>query len=480
MNNEPKIQDPKPRYSNPPSPVTTIDRVPPHSAEAEIGVLGAILLDAGTVMGLCFERQLTPESFYVPMHRMVFEAMLDLYNATRPLDILTVGERLKVTGILDQIGGPTALNRIVDATPTSAHAEYYMDIVRDHHLKRQVIDAGRSSERLSYDPSYNGGEVLGLAEQSLFKISANQHGQGQDWGRLLQEMGAILDNEHRGFQGLMTGFKNLDQHLEGLKPANMVVLAARPSMGKTSLAMNIVENIGLGRHAPDSTGRPVGVFSLEMAAIDLVKRMVCCHAEVPSSHISKGFISAVNAGRIRSALEALAEARIYLDDSAGLDINDLRSRARRMRMKHGVELIVIDYLQLIQSKDYAKQGRQIEITNVSAGLKGMAKELGIPVLVLSQLSRAPETRGGEERPKLSDLRDSGSIEQDADIVMLLRRPSRITNSTETDRTLAIVEIAKNRNGPAMMDIEMHFDEHLTRFRDRAPRGVDEAAIKPSA
>jgi replicative DNA helicase len=223
------------------------------------------------------------------------------------------------------------------------------------------------------------------------------------------------------------------------------------------------------------------VFSLEMSAMDLVKRMVCCHAEVPTRVISQGFISTTNQGRIRGALDALQQAPVYLDDSAGLDITELRARARRMKVKHGVELIVIDYLQLLRATDYAKQGRQIEITYVSAGLKAMAKELKIPVLVLSQLSRAPETRGGEERPKLSDLRDSGSIEQDADIVLLLRRPFRIAGATgedKLDKTLAIVEIGKNRNGPAMVDIELHFDEELTRFRDRAQRGVDEASIMP--
>lgn len=469
--------DTSPKYK---STLTQVERVPPHSAEAEIGVLGATLLDGGTVMGLCIERQLSEESFYIPVHRLVFEVMLELYNASRPLDILTVLDRLKAKGSLETIGGPSVLHRIVDATPTTAHAEYYMDIVRDNHLRRQVIEAARAAERLSHDPILTGQEILGQTEQSFFDITANQHGKGQDWNQLLIEMGGVLDNEHKGMQGLQTGFRDLDQQLEGLKPCNMVVLAARPSMGKTSLAMNIVENIALGQRAGDADGRPVGVFSLEMSAMDLVKRMVCCRAEVNSRHISQGFLSTTNAGRIRKALDALGQARIYLDDSAGLDITELRARARRMKAKNGVELIVIDYLQLLRAQEYSKHGRQVEVTYVSAGLKAMAKELNIPVLVLSQLSRNPETRGGDERPKLSDLRDSGSIEQDADVVLLLRRPSRIIGSTKKaseepdDPTLAIVEIAKNRNGPAMVDVEMHFDEQLTRFRNRAHIGVDGA------
>ncbi len=462
---------------NGPIPTTAmVDRTPPHSVEAEIGVLGAVLLDAGPVLNLCVERQLTPDSFFVPLHRTIYEIMLELFNSNRPVDPLTVTDRLKAKGLLERVGGATVLNRIVDATPTAAHAEYYMAIVYDHHLRRQVIQAARQAERLCFDAARSGQDILGESEQSFFDITANQHGHAKDWRSLLKELGGVLDNEHRGFQGIQTGFKDLDSHLEGLKPCNMVVLAARPSMGKTSLAMNIVENIGLGRHSVDGRAKPVGVFSLEMSAMDLVKRMVCCHAGVTPRIITQGYISTTNAGRLRAALDALAQAPVYLDDSAGLDITELRARARRMRVKHGIELVVIDYLQLLRASDYARHGRQIEITYVSAGLKAMAKELNIPVLVLSQLSRAPETRGGEEKPKLSDLRDSGSIEQDADVVLLLRRPSRIAGATaevKNDRTLAIVEIAKNRNGPAMEEVELHFEEELTRFRDRVPRGVDE-------
>jgi replicative DNA helicase len=263
-----------------------------------------------------------------------------------------------------------------------------------------------------------------------------------------------------------------------MKGGNMIVLAARPSMGKTSLAMNIAENVALGKGDMDCRPRPVGVFSVEMSCLDLVKRMICCRAEVSGHAIADGFISQVNHGRLIAAADALSNAPIYIDDSAGLDITELRARARRMKSKYNVELIIIDYLQLLRAPEHSRHGRQVEITYVSAGLKAMAKELAIPVLVLSQLSRAPEARGGEEKPKLSDLRDSGSIEQDADIVMLLRRPCRTASDADRDnRTLAIVEIAKNRNGPAMEDIRMEFDEAFTRFRDGA-RGVDEAAVQP--
>lgn len=473
--------DIKPNSSAPGTGVSLVDRVAPHSAEAEVGVLGAVFLEAGIIMDTCIEKQLVPESFLVPVHRLLFETMLDLHNANKPLDLLTVVERLKANGLLDRVGGPLALNRIVDATPTAAHAEYYMDIVRDHHIRRDVIEAARGAERLCFDPALNGREILGKAEQSFFDISAQQHGKGQDWTQLLSELGSVLDNEHHGIQGLETGFKDLDFIVGGLKPANMIVLAARPSMGKTSLAMNMVENIALGRRINEHRGRPIGVFSLEMSSLDLIKRMVCCHAEVNSRVLNQGFMSTDVKGRIRNALDVLGQARIYLDDTAGLDITELRARARRMKVKHQVELIVIDYLQLLRAQDFAKQGRQIEVSYVSGGLKAMAKELDVPVLVLSQLSRNPETRGGDQIPQLADLRDSGSIEQDADIVMLLRRPSRIQTAKPekdengmpiNDDTLAIVNVAKNRNGEAMKDVHLHFEESLTRFRDRARVGVD--------
>ncbi|MEI6564528.1 MAG: replicative DNA helicase [bacterium] len=462
------------------SKVTPVERVPPHSEDAERGVLGAVLLDADKVMDLCIEKQLEPESFYIPAHRAIFEVMAAMSREGRPLDLLTVGERLKNTGWLDRIGGPTALHRIVDATPTSAHAEYYINIVRDRHLLRKIIETARGAERNCFDPTVEANEVLNHVEQAFFDITANQHGRMRSWEDMVNEIIGTFDNKHKGFLGVPTGFKDLDHTIKGMKSGNMIVLAARPSMGKTSLAMNVAEHVALGKGDAECRPRPVGVFSLEMSSLDLVKRMICCKAGVSGHDISDGFISQTNHGHLIGAANLLSHAPIFIDDSAGLDIVELRARARRMRSKHNVELIVIDYLQLLRAPEYSRHGRQVEITMVSAGIKGMAKELGIPVLVLSQLSRAPEARGNEEKPKLSDLRDSGSIEQDADIVMMLRRPCRTASDPERDnRTLAIVEIVKNRNGPAMLEIRMEFEESFTRFRDAVGHGVDEASVQPA-
>ncbi len=456
-----------------------VDRVPPHSDEAERGVLGSVLLDGEKILDLCVERQLLPESFYVPAHRTVYETMLEMSRERRPIDLLTVSERLQSAGLLDRVGGGTALDRLVDATPTAAHAEYYIGIVRDKFLLRCVIDTARDAERRCYESTDDAMGVLSNVEQAFFDITSRQHGSMRPWQDLIHEMVGLLDNTHRGMEGVRCGFRDIDHYLQGLKPSNMVVLAARPSVGKTSLAMNIAENVALGFGDPENRPRPVGVFSLEMSCLDLVKRMMCCKAEVSAHTISGGFISGVNHGKLMAAADALVGAPIFLDDSAGLDITELRARARRMKAKHNVELIVIDYLQLLRAPEYSRHGRQVEITVVSGNIKAMAKELRVPVLVLSQLSRAPEARE-DERPKLSDLRDSGSIEQDADVVMLLRRPRRGTGSgtgpdgEPEDENTALLDIAKNRNGPAGLEIRMIFQKEYTRFRDAA-HGVDEQA-----
>lgn len=464
----------------PTAAVARLERVPPHSEEAERGVLGAVLLDAERVMDLCIERQLIPESFYVPAHRAIYDVLLGMSRDGRPIDLLTVNEHLKGAGVLDRIGGPTALSRIVDATPTAAHAEYYIDIVRDRYLLRRVIETSREIERNCYQSDAVAQTVLSSAEQSIFDVTVHQHGQMRPWEDLVHEIVRLLDSEHKGIMGLSTGYRDVDRCIGGLKASNMIILAARPSMGKTSLAMNIVENVALGRGDPDGRPKPVGVFSLEMSCVDLVKRMICSRAEVSMQRLSDGFLTKVNHNKLIHAADALVSAPIFLDDTAGLEIAEIRARARRMKAKHDVQLIVIDYLQLLRAPEYSRQSRQVEISMVSAGLKGMAKELNIPVLVLSQLSRAAEQRDKTERPKLSDLRDSGSIEQDADIVMFLQRPSRIPTHPEHDNeTLAIMDVAKNRNGPTNDDIRLEFMAEYTRFRDAVQHGVDEAGIQPA-
>ena len=454
-------------------PVSRTDRVPPYSEEAEKGVLGSILLDPMKVMDLCIENQLDPESFYVPAHKVIFGAMLEMTKQGTVIDALTVAERLKSAGMLDNIGGSVYLDRLIDSTPTAAHANYYIDIVRQKHLLRCIISCARDAENECYTAEQGANLVLSKVEQSFFDITEGQHGFMVNWPEAVKKTMDYVENilrTRRGLSGISTGFNNLDKVLKGLRPSEMIVLAARPSMGKTSLAMNIAERIALAANVPDKTVRPVGIFSLEMSQEALVLRMLCSHAKVSAFHLSGGFAPKGDHPKLVQAASVLSKAPIYLDDTAGLDILELRARARRMKKQYNIELIVVDYLQLLHSKEYERQGRQLETANISGNLKAMAKELKVPVLVLSQLNRAPERSEG--KPKLSDLRDSGAIEQDADVVCLLRRPCRIEGDPEhNEEVLAIMDIAKHRNGPTADNVRLRFEQEYTRFEDLSV-GVD--------
>jgi replicative DNA helicase len=399
---------------------------------------------------------------------------MEMYQAGRAIDLLTVGEDLKKNGRLDQAGGYGFLEGLIDSTPTSAHAEFYMDIVQQKHLLRRIITQAAETIDRCYSPDEEAEQLLSRTEEAFFELSDKKTASSEDWedvvyktaGQILE--GNILEN------GVPTGFADLDKELRGLHNTDMIVLAARPSMGKTSLAMNIVEHAALGRGGGKK--HSVGVFSLEMSQEQLVRRMLYSKAGVPAW---KDFFSDTDHGRLSSAAGHLGKASIIVDDSAGLDVMDLRARARRMKRIYGVDLIVIDYLQLLNDKRRSRDGRQQETASISNSIKAMAKELKIPVLILSQLSRAPEQGGREgNKPRLSDLRDSGAIEQDADVVLLLQRPSYYNKELEAgsgEDTLAVVDIAKHRNGPTS-EVKLNFFREITRFEDRDTRhGVDGAA-----
>ena len=469
-------------------------KTPPHSAEAERSVLGSILLDADAgdnlrVLDLCLTHGLEPDSFYDPRNRILFETLLEMSQATMPVDAITLNEQLRATGRLEAVGGVTAVESLVNATPTSAHAEYYIDIVRQKHVLRKLINTARETERKCYGgDGRNADVILGEAETAFLGIGGETTVR-TDWKSAVDRTFKSIERlfESTGMiEGLPTGFKYIDEKLLGLKKSEMIVIAARPSVGKTSFAMNIAECVAMGadingRPFEGENGRkhPVLIFSLEMDADSLAKRMLCGRAHVSSWRIARNLMprsekADATASLIRAAGE-LKQAPIYIDDASGLDIADLRARARRMKRQHGIELVVIDYLQLCQCREVSKQGRQIEVSRISGQIKSMAKELQIPVIVLSQLSRANEQRGDKnEIPKLSDLRDSGAIEQDADVVMMLRRPSmvRATRDDVETQNLAIVDVAKHRNGETG-DVKMNFFRDFVRFGDRSQK--DETA-----
>ena len=476
------------------SPETALLRTPPNSIEAERGVLGSVLLDVGhdnRVLDLCTESGITAEAFTSGQHRLVFETVAEMSRAGVAVDPVTLLDRLKALERLEAIGGVATIQALIDGTPTSAHAEYYIGILRQKFLLRKIISAAHDAERRCYDETVNADIILGEVEQKFLGISDNNSGSLVSWP---QAIGNTMGHIERLFSlgagavaGLPTGFANLDRKLKGLRGGEMIVLAARPSMGKTSLAMNIVECVALGR---DINGHPmkgdhnrphgVAVFSLEMSTESLAMRMLCGCAGVPGFQIDRGMVSPKSCHQklVRAASE-LSKAPIYVDDAGGLDVMDMRARARRLKKRYGIELVVIDYLQLCNCREFAKQGRQIETSQISGQIKAMAKELNVPVIVLSQLSRAPEQRGDKSnKPKLSDLRDSGAIEQDADVALLLRRPCKTTGDDErADLLLAIVDVAKHRNGPTG-EVRLNFEDQLTRFGDRADHANETDGLQP--
>ena len=450
------------------------DRVPPHSEEAERAVLGCALQDAARILDLCIERQISPESFYVQRHQGIFDAMLALHNERKPVDFITVVERLRETGLLEASGGEDELARLIAGTPTTAHAEYYLQRVYENHLLRRIIDAARVVTEDCYKGDLEAESLLNAAAETFNVMGEQRAGAERTWGSLvIEEMKEVerLIQEKKGITGLSTGFVDIDRKLLGFQPGDLIVLAARPSMGKTSLALNIAENIALGARKLDP--RPVAVFSLELSAESRVRRMICCHAQVSAKDLSAGCIGPQEHSQLMTAADTLRQAPIYVDDTAGLEAIDLRARARRLKRKHKIEFIVVDYLQLMNYSKFAAEGRQRETAAISQALKGMAKELKVPVLVLSQLSRAPETREKTAVPKLSDLRDSGAIEQDADVVLLLRRPCKYKDDKDfEDKRLAIVDIAKHRNGETG-EVQLDFEDRYTKFCNRR-EGVDGA------
>jgi replicative DNA helicase len=450
------------------------DRIPPYSEEAERGVLGAALLDAARVVDLAVESGVSPESFYIRAHQELYELLLKMTQEGRPVDLLTVGERLRVLGRFEDLGGHAFLEGMVDSTPTAAHAEYYLNIVRQKQILRNIIARAIEAQESCFGAEEDADIILGKTEQAFFDITELQRTAIRPWPDLIktamEEIETIFQ-EKKGITGVPTGYHDLDDVLQGLQAGDMIVLAARPSMGKTSLALNIAENVALGVDQPNNEPKPVAVFSLEMSKEQLVRRMICCRGQVPSHKLTGGYLSKDLHGRLMQAASELRKAPIYLDDTAGLEVLELRSRARRMKRKHNISLIVVDYLQMLHYPQFGKEGRQLETAAISGALKAMAKELKVPVLVLSQLSRAPEQRSDSAKPRLSDLRDSGAIEQDADVVLLLRRPARYEEDPQhEDRRLAYLEVAKHRNGRTGM-VELNFEEELTRFENRA-RGVD--------
>jgi replicative DNA helicase len=427
-------------------------RIPPHSNEAEGSVLGALLLDKDAIIAVA--EFLDSNDFYDDRHREIFESCVELYEERTPIDVLTVAERLKKKKVLKKIGGASYLADLANSVPTAAHVEHYGRIVKDSATKRSLMSAASRLVELSLDDSLAANELLDKAESEVFSLT-QQHLEKAfiPVKDALAESFDRLDELHKqseGLRGVPTGFKDIDDTLAGMQKSNLLILAARPGVGKTSLALNIAQNLAV------KYNRPVGFFSLEMSREELVDRLLVAQADIDAWKLKTGRLSEDDFTKLSNAMGELAEAPIYIDDTPALSILEMRTKARRLQVEAGVELLVVDYLQLAQSRRL--ENRVQEVSEISQGLKNLARELKVPVLALSQLSRAVEQRG-EKRPQLADLRESGSIEQDSDVVMFLWREDEENNEN------IILDVAKHRNGP-LKSLKLFFRGDRIKFYGR--------------
>jgi len=441
-----------------------------------MGVLGCALLDPNQCIGECIEK-LKDEgkmAFYDLRHQTIYETLSAMFDAKHAIDLITVQQHLKDRQLLDQVGGIAYLSQLQDAVPSAANLSYYLDIVREKHLLRKLITTCSGVVGKVYDYEGNVEELLDEVEKEVLRVNESR-AQGGNLpiktlvGKAVEKIQNYFDRKG-ALDGLATGFMDLDKMTDGLHGKEMIVIAARPSMGKTSLAMNIAEHVAL------ELNLPVGVFSLEMGAESLIMRMMCSLARVNMRNIRDGFMAETDFPKLTSAAGRLSRAPLFIDDTAGLSILQLRARARRMAQQHGIKLFVIDYLQLLNSTARRSQeNRQQEIADISSSIKALAKELDVPVIVLSQLNRELE-KDKSRKPRLSDLRESGSIEQDADLVGLLYKPDagddEDGNAVESDGVPVNLLIAKQRNGPTG-DVHMTFLKPYTRFESATNRISDE-------
>ena len=440
----------------------------PQSLDAEKGLLGSILHSA-SVLDDCIA-QMEPRHFHLPAHQKIFEILVEMRNAGRPIDLISLTQILEDRRMLDEVGGTGAVTDLFTFVPTAVNADYYREIIHEKFLLRQII--GTCTEYVARAHEEQGDIKILLDEVEARVLAIGEERQKSSLPTMKEMVNeAIVGIEKlvtsRGsITGLSTGFHELDRMTNGLHEGEMFVIAARPSMGKTALAMNIAEHVAL------DGDKPVAVFSLEMSAQQLVQRLLCSRARVNSKNLRDGFIGKNDLNSISSNAAILAKAKIFVDDTPGLSILELRAKARRLHNREKIQLVVIDYLQLLRSNSRrAQDNRQIEIQEISYGIKALAKELKIPVIVLAQLNRNPEQRTGSSagRPRLSDLRESGTIEQDADVVGLLVREKYYAEDEEAKKEAAgkaTLIIAKQRNGPTG-DVSLTFLEEFTRFEDRA-------------
>ena len=437
-----------------------LEKIPPQNLEAEMAVLGSMLIDEDAV-SVAIEH-LDRDSFYKDSHRKIFEAILELYNANKAIDLITLTEVLKRNGNLDGIGGASYLTGLVNSVPTAANISHYTSIVKEKNIVRTLINNATRIISLCYGSEGNTDEMVDNAERLIFEVSDRKPSVG--YLPIKEVIKDTIETIDRLYQkkahvtGIPTGFIDFDIKTAGLQASDLIVIAGRPSMGKSALAIGIAEYAGVTEKLP------LAIFSLEMAKEQLVQRMLCAHAKVDAHKVRTGYLAPSDWPRLTAAAGKLSEAPILIDDSPAISVMELRAKARRLKAQQDIQLIIVDYLQLMRGSSNTSENRQQEISDISRSLKALARELHVPVVAISQLSRAVEART-DHRPQLSDLRESGAIEQDADVVVLILR-EEYYNPSPDNQGMAEIIIAKQRNGP-VGSMKLAFIKEYTRFENLA-------------
>ena len=437
----------------------TLEKNLPHNLDAERSILGSIILENRALS--MAQEILREEDFYRESHRKIYRVMGSLTERSAVIDLITLKNELQRAGDLDSVGGPAYISSLVDGVPRSSNVEHYARIVKEKAILRSLIDAGNRIIHLCYEGEGAADDLLDEAQKQIFAIAEGNLRSGfvpvRDVASPTLEYIDRLHERKELVTGVPTGYERLDELTSGLQNSDLIVLAARPSMGKTALALNIAQHVAI------KAGRTVGVFSLEMAKEQLFLRMLCGQARVDSHRLRTGRLGKEEWTRLTLAFGELTEARIFIDDTPGLSIFEMRAKSRRLKAERGLDLVVVDYLQLMRGRS-RYENRTQEVSDISRSLKGLAKELGVPVIALSQLSRAPEQGGGDHRPQLSHLRESGAIEQDADVVLFIFR-EEVYRPAEDNRGVAEVIIGKQRNGPSGDIVQLAFIKEYTRFEN---------------
>lgn len=437
-----------------------LDRVPPQSVEAEQAVLGAMLIEREAISKVA--EFLRPEDFYREAHRVIYNAAVELFNKNDAVDLVTVTEHLRKDDKLEGAGGIAYITSLANSVPTAANVLYHARIVEEKSLLRQLINAATNIAGMGYEANDEVGQILDSAEKLILDVSNRKVGT-----EFTPIKSIIFDAFDRiqslyeskgGITGIPSGFKDLDRLTSGLQPSDLILIAARPSMGKTAFVLNIASHVAIREK------KSVAFFSLEMSKEQLVQRMLCAEAPIDSQRLRVGDLEGKDWQKLVNAADRLSSAGIFIDDTPGITVLEMRAKARRLKIEHDLQLIIIDYLQLMQGsgKNRSSENRQQEISEISRSLKGLARELGVPVIALSQLSRSVESRQ-VKKPMLSDLRESGSLEQDADIVAFLYREDYYNPDTENKNITDII-IAKHRNGP-VDTVQLFFHKQFTKFAD---------------